>query len=50
MIDTICHCAGVDTGDRLAKNARKIKFLVEGPLPEDDVYPDFQVGLRPFDK
>ncbi|CAH1990279.1 unnamed protein product [Acanthoscelides obtectus] len=42
MIGSVCHKIGIDTGDRLLKNARKHKFLVEGPLPEDSVFPPFQ--------
>nr|CAI5852479.1 unnamed protein product [Callosobruchus analis] len=42
MIGSVCHKIGIDTGDRLLKNARKHKFLVEGPLPDDSVFPPFQ--------
>ncbi|RZC34397.1 uncharacterized protein BDFB_003019, partial [Asbolus verrucosus] len=42
MIGSVCHKIGIDTGDRLLKNARKLKFLVRGPLPNDSVFPPFQ--------
>lgn len=42
MIASVCHKVGLDTGDRLLKNSRKYKFLVEGPLPDDSVFPPFQ--------
>ncbi|KAJ3642808.1 hypothetical protein Zmor_025561 [Zophobas morio] len=42
MIGSVCHKIGIDTGDRLLKNARKLKFLVKGPLPSDSVFPPFQ--------
>lgn len=32
----------IDTGDRLLTNARKRKFLVKAPLPDDSVFPPFQ--------
>ncbi|XP_059488051.1 TRPL translocation defect protein 14 [Neocloeon triangulifer] len=42
MIECVCHKLGVDTGDRLKVNARKRKFLVQGPLPPVDAFPKFQ--------
>ncbi|XP_071531626.1 TRPL translocation defect protein 14 isoform X2 [Panulirus ornatus] len=42
MISVVCQKLGIDTGDRLKTNARKLKFLVRGPLPEDSVFPNFQ--------
>ncbi|XP_014245404.1 TRPL translocation defect protein 14 isoform X2 [Cimex lectularius] len=42
MIASICQKMGIDTGDRLLTNARKRKFLVKGPLPDDSVFPPFQ--------
>lgn len=38
----MCLKLGIDTGDRLLTNARKLKFLVQGPLPSDLVFPPFQ--------
>lgn len=42
MISSVCLKVGIDTGDRLLTNARKLKFLVRGPLPLDSVFPPFQ--------
>uniref|UniRef100_A0A0V0G872 NadR/Ttd14 AAA domain-containing protein n=1 Tax=Triatoma dimidiata TaxID=72491 RepID=A0A0V0G872_TRIDM len=42
MIASICQKMGIDTGDRLLTNARKRKFLVKAPLPDDSVFPPFQ--------
>ncbi|XP_045123588.1 TRPL translocation defect protein 14-like [Portunus trituberculatus] len=42
MISAVCLKLGIDTGDRLSSNARKVKFLVKGPLPQDSVFPNFQ--------
>lgn len=41
MIDSVCQKLGIDTGDRLRTNSRKLKFLV-GSLPPDSVFPPFQ--------
>ncbi|XP_066995754.1 TRPL translocation defect protein 14 [Anabrus simplex] len=41
MIDSICQKLGIDTGDRLRTNSRKLKFLVAS-LPPDSVFPPFQ--------
>nr|XP_018916959.1 PREDICTED: TRPL translocation defect protein 14 isoform X2 [Bemisia tabaci] len=42
MIASVCQKLGIDTGDRLLVNARKRKFLVKGPLPDDACFPQFQ--------
>lgn len=42
MIGSVCQKIGLDTGDRLLQNSRKLKFLVKGPLPEDADFPPFQ--------
>ncbi|KAK9731567.1 AAA domain [Popillia japonica] len=42
MIGSVCQKMAIDTGDRLLQNSRKLKFLVKGPLPSDDVFPRFQ--------
>ncbi|PNF36857.1 TRPL translocation defect protein 14 [Cryptotermes secundus] len=42
MISSVCLKLGIDTGDRLLTNSRKLKFLVQGPLPSDSVFPPFQ--------
>ncbi|XP_044731899.1 TRPL translocation defect protein 14 isoform X2 [Chrysoperla carnea] len=46
MIECVCQKLGIDTGDRLKINSRKLKFLVEGPLPPDDKFP---TGFQDFD-
>merc|ERR1711936_879640 len=33
---------GVDIGDRLSVNAKKIKFAISGPLPADTAFPNFR--------
>lgn len=33
MISTVCRRIGINPGDRLSVDARKMKFLVRGPLP-----------------
>lgn len=42
MIGAVCQKMGINTGDRLLQNSRKLKFLVRGPLPDDSVFPPFQ--------
>lgn len=42
MISSICQKLGIDVGDRLLTNSRKLKFLVRGPLPSDSDFPPFQ--------
>lgn len=42
MIGSVCQKLGIDTGDRLLTNSRKLKFLVTGPLPDDSLFPSFQ--------
>jgi PREDICTED: similar to CG30118-PA len=41
MIDCVCRRIGIDTGDRLAKESQKLKFLVETKPPEE-LFPPFQ--------
>ena len=41
----VCQKIGLETGDRLSHNARKLKYLVTGPLPSVNVFPKFQVRL-----
>ena len=47
LISKVAWSVGLDIGDRLTKNARKVKFVVDGPLPPDNVFPerfrDFEV-------
>jgi len=42
MVEMVCQKVGVDTGDRLSNSARKLKFLVQGPLPPDSTFRKFQ--------
>lgn len=42
MIGVVCQKVGIDTGDRLLTNSKKLKFLVTGPLPDDSVFESFQ--------
>ena len=37
----VCQRMGLDTGDRLETNARKLKFLVSS-LPDDSQFPPFE--------
>jgi len=37
----VCQRTGLDTGDRLEINARKVKYLVR-TLPNDSVFPPFE--------
>jgi len=45
MIQCVCQKLGIDARDRLQTNSRKVKFLVKGPLPADDVFPE---GFQDF--
>lgn len=42
LLQSICQKLGIDVGDRLLTNSRKLKFLVRGPLPIDSDFPPFQ--------
>uniref|UniRef100_A0A2P2HW69 TRPL translocation defect protein 14-like n=2 Tax=Hirondellea gigas TaxID=1518452 RepID=A0A2P2HW69_9CRUS len=42
LISMVCQKLSVDTGDRLENNARKMKFLVHGPLAPPEMFPKFQ--------
>ncbi|KAF8766346.1 TRPL translocation defect protein 14 like protein [Argiope bruennichi] len=41
LIASVCRRIGIDTGDRLATNSHKLKFLVSKLAP-DDMFPPFQ--------
>lgn len=41
MIECVCQKLSIDTGDRLLRTSRKLKFLVSGPL-SDMQFPSFQ--------
>lgn len=42
LISCVATKMGIDIGDRLKVNARKVKFAVNGPLPADTVFPSFR--------
>lgn len=41
MIECVCQKLSIDTGDRLLRTSRKLKFLVSGPL-DNSLFPSFQ--------
>ncbi|KAG8187724.1 hypothetical protein JTE90_000187 [Oedothorax gibbosus] len=41
LIASVCRRIGIDTGDRLATNSHKLKFLVSSVVP-DNMFPPFQ--------
>ena len=50
LISCVAAKMGIDIGDRLNVNAKKVKFAVTGPLPKDSAFPnfrDFEVGKDP---
>ena len=40
LISKIAWSIGIDVGDRLMKGAKKVKFVVNGPLPETKRFPE----------
>lgn len=40
-MQAVCQRMGLDTGDRLETNARKLKFLVSS-MPDDSRFPPFE--------
>merc|ERR1711902_310700 len=42
LISCVALKIGVDIGDRLSVNAKKIKFAINGPLPKDSAFPNFR--------
>ncbi|CAL8084431.1 unnamed protein product [Orchesella dallaii] len=45
MIQCVCQKLGIDAKDRLETNAKKVKFLVKGPLPDKIHFPS---GFQDF--
>ena len=47
LISRVAWSIGLDIGDRLMQTARKVKLVVNGPLPSDNEFPerfrDFEV-------
>jgi len=41
LIAAVTQKIGIDTGDRLRTNARKIKFVVNSPLPDNSAFPSY---------
>lgn len=35
----MCQKLGIDAKDRLQNDSKKMKFLVKGPLPSDEIFP-----------
>ena len=46
LISKVAWSIGIDIGDRLTTGARKLKFVVNGPLPSEAVFPE---GFRDFE-
>merc|ERR1712051_537756 len=42
LISCVAAKMGIDIGDRLNVNAKKVKFAVTGPLPKDSAFPNFR--------
>ena len=46
VVSKVADSIGIDIGDRLVTGARKLKFVVNGPLPAENVFAD---GFRDFE-
>jgi len=42
LISKVAWSIGIDVGDRLKLGAKKVKFVVNGPLPSDTTFPSFR--------
>ena len=42
LISKVAWSVGIDVGDRLTQGAKKVKFVVNGPLPNDNEFPSFR--------
>jgi predicted ATPase len=42
LISCVCQKMGIDIGDRLKVNSRKVKFVINGPVPDESVFPNFR--------
>ena len=42
LISKIAWSIGIDIGDRLMEGAKKVKFVVNGPLPDAAQFPEFR--------
>ena len=54
LIWRVTKSLDVDIGDRLEVDARKFKFVINGPLPQVEAFPegvrDFEVGITHVSK
>ena len=46
LITKVAWSVNIDVGDRLTNGSRKVKFVINGPLLEDSMFPE---GFRDFD-
>ena len=42
LISKVAWSIGIDVGDRLMEGAKKVKFVVNGPLPDIEAFPEFR--------
>lgn len=42
LISCVAAKMGIDIGDRLSANAKKVKFAINGPLPKDSAFPNYR--------
>ena len=42
LISKVAWSVGIDVGDRLTQGAKKVKFVINGPLPNDNQFPSFR--------
>lgn len=42
LISKVAWSIGIDVGDRLMEGAKKVKFVVNGPLPDIEKFPEFR--------
>jgi len=42
LISKVAWSVGIDVGDRLTQGAKKVKFVVNDPLPNDNEFPSFR--------
>ena len=42
LISKVAWSIGIDVGDRLMEGAKKVKFVVNGPLPDINTFPEFR--------
>ena len=42
LISKVAWSIGIDVGDRLMEGSKKVKFVVNGPLPDIESFPEFR--------